>query len=177
MRDDADLALSQLDGTTGYVRGQMRAVRIEGPEFVMMSGEQGPIQVTLVNGLDQPVRVGIAPETVGTDLTVSRPAPVTLGPGRRTAIRLEARADDIGVHSVTLVAIDAEGNPLGSSTQFNVRTSRVSTVIWVIMAVGGTVLFVAIAVRLFRRVRRRRSSHGPALRRDVSSGSGRELST
>ena len=67
------------------------------------------------------------------------------------------------MHAVTLVTTDTEGNPLGSLTQVSVRTSRVSTVIWVIMAAGGVLLFVAIVVRLFRRIRRRKATHGPRL--------------
>jgi hypothetical protein len=55
---------------------------------------------------------------------------------------------------------------LGSLTQFSVRTSRVSTVIWVIMAAGGALLFLAIVIRLVRRVRRRKATHGPRLPRD-----------
>ena len=63
-------------------------------------------------------------------------------------------------------ATTADGVPVGAITQFNVRTSHVSTVIWVIMAIGGAVLLLAIVVRLFRRVRRRRRTHGPLLSRD-----------
>jgi hypothetical protein len=69
------------------------------------------------------------------------------------------------VHAVRLLVTDTEGVPVGSGTQFSVRTSHVSTVIWVIMAAGGGLLFLAILVRLFRRVRRRRATHGPLLRR------------
>jgi cytochrome oxidase assembly protein ShyY1 len=153
----------------------MQAVRIEGPSFVMMSGEDGPIQVTVVNGLDQTVRVGIAAQTRSSGLKIKQHDDVTLGPGRRTAIRLEATSQDIGVHAVTLVATDSEGTPLGSLTQVSVRTSRVSTVIWVIMAAGGVLLFLAIGVRLYRRVRRRKSTHGPRLPRDRSGLPGQEL--
>ncbi|QWZ10772.1 hypothetical protein KRR39_20180 [Nocardioides panacis] len=169
VRDDPAGAVRQADSTTGYLRAQMQEVRIEGPRFVMMSGEQGPIQITLVNGLDQPVRVGIAAQTRSSGLRISRIDPVTLGPGKRTAIRLKASSNDIGVHAVTLVATDTEGNPLGSLTQLSVRTSRVSTVVWVIMAAGAVLLFLAIAVRLFRRVRRRRATHGPRLQRGVDA--------
>ncbi len=174
-RDDPDRTLDQVNSTTDYVRSQMQAVRIEGPSFVMMSGEDGPIQVTLVNGLDQTVRVGIAAQTRSSGLKIKQHDDVTLGPGRRTAIRLEATSRDIGVHAVTLVATDSEGTPLGSLTQVSVRTSRVSTVIWVIMAAGGVLLFLAIGVRLFRRVRRRKSTHGPRLPRDTSGLPGQEL--
>ena len=166
VRDDADRARSQVGSTHDYVRGQMQEVRIEGPSFVMMSSETGPIQVTLVNGLDQPVKVGIATQTRSAGLTIEKVEPRTLGPGQRTAIRLQATSNDIGVHAVTLVATDSEGNPLGSLTQVSVRTSRVSTVIWVIMAAGGVLLFLAITVRLVRRIRRRKSTHGPRLPRE-----------
>ena len=169
VRDDAAGAVRQVDSTTDYLRAQMQEVRIEGPRFVMMSSEQGPIQITLVNGLDQPVRVGIAAQTRSSGLRIAKVDPVTLGPGKRTAIRLKATSNDIGVHAVTLVATDTEGNPIGSLTQLSVRTSRVSTVIWVIMAAGAVLLFLAIAVRLFRRVRRRRATHGPRLQRGADA--------
>jgi hypothetical protein len=165
-RERPAAALARVDSTNDYVRSQMQQVRVEGPPFVMMSGGEGPIQVTLVNGLDEPVRVGISARTRSSDLEVSEVEPVTLGPGRRTAVRLEVRSSDIGVHAVTLLATDADGRPLGSLTQFSVRTSRVSTVIWVIMAAGGALLFLAIVIRLVRRVRRRKATHGPRLPRD-----------
>jgi hypothetical protein len=103
--------------------------------------------------------------TPGSRLRIAKVAPVTLGPGRRTSIRLEVRSDDIGVHAVTLRVTDANGRPLGSETRFSVRTSHVSTVIWVIIGIGGALLLLAIGVRLYRRVRRRRATPGPLLPR------------
>jgi hypothetical protein len=148
-----------------YVRTQLSQVRVEGPPFVMMSGESGPIQVTIVNDLDQRVTVGLRVLTPGSNLQIRPVDPVTIGPTRRTSIRLEARSNDIGVHSVMLETTDVHGAPLGSTTQFSVRTSHVSTLIWVVMAAGGGLLFLAAAVRLFRRVRRRKATHGPLLPR------------
>ena len=162
-RRNADLARARTASSTDYVRSQMARVRIEGPQFVMMSGESGPIQVTLVNDLDQPVTVGLRSITPGSNLKIEKFDPVTLGPGRRTSTRLEASSADIGVHAVTLLTTDADGVPLGSETRFSVRTSHVSTVIWVIMGAAGGLLLVAIVVRLFRRIRRRQSTHGPLL--------------
>ncbi len=157
------LARARTTSTTGYVRAQMAQVQIEGPQFVMMSGESGPIQVTLVNGLDEPVTVGLRVTTPGSSLRIDQVKPVRLGPGRRTSIRLEASAQDIGVHAVTVLTTDSEGVPLGSEARLSVRTSHVSTVIWVIMAAAGALLLVAIVVRLYRRIRRRRATHGPLL--------------
>jgi hypothetical protein len=162
-RADPDLARTQTSGATGFVASQMAKVHVEGPPFVMMSGESGPIQVTLANDLDQPVTVGLSMSTPGSRLRISRIPLVTLGAGRRTSIRLEARSNDIGVHAVTLRVVDSRGRPLGSETRFSVRTSHVSTVIWVIIGIGGALLLLAIVVRLYRRLRRRRATPGPVL--------------
>ena len=165
VRDLAADARAQARRSNRYVRDQMARVRIEGPQFVMMSGESGPIQVTLVNDLEDRVRVGVAVRTPGSDLRIDPVQPVTLAPGRRTTVQLHGRSHDIGVHSVVLSTTDASGHPLGSRVQFSVRTSHVSTVIWVIMGVAAALLLVAIVIRLVRRVRRRRATHGPLLRR------------
>jgi hypothetical protein len=162
-------ARAQAALTAGYVRSQLRRVHIEGPSFVMMSGESGLVQITVVNDLDQPVTVGIRSQTSSPDLKIDQVDPITLGPGRRSSLRLEARSRDIGVHPVTMVATTAHGTPIGSRTQFTVRTSNVSTVIWLIMVVGGGLLFLAIVIRLIRRIRRRKSTHGPLLHRDRTS--------
>jgi hypothetical protein len=56
-----------------------------------------------------------------------------------------------------------------------VRTSNVSTVIWVIMAIGGGLLLLAIVVRLYRRIRLRKSTHGPLLPKERTDRPGQEL--
>lgn len=171
-RKDPEAARRRTTSTTAYVRSEAGQVHVVGPPFVMMSGESGPIQVTLVNDLQETVTAGIEVTTPGSALRISRFEPVTLGPGRRTSIRLEASSDDIGVHPVTIRVTDASGVPLGSETRFNVRTSHVSTVIWVIMGVGAVLLFLTIAVRLVRRVRRRRATPGPLLPREGGPSGG-----
>jgi hypothetical protein len=102
-------------------------------------------------------------ETRSPDLQFSTPDPVTLGPGKRASVRLRATSTDIGVHSVKLVATNSDGDPLGSTARFNVRTSQVGMVIWVIMGAGAAILFLTIAFRVARRLRRRKATHGPLL--------------
>ena len=162
-RGRPELALRRVRNTTRYVHDQMKRVQVEGPPFVTMSSGQGPIQITVVNGLDQEVTVAVRTRTTTPDLTIADSEPVTLGPGRRASIRLTAKARDIGVHTVTLVATDSAGNPLGSTAEFNIRTSQVGLVIWLIMAAGGAVLVLAFGVRVIRRIGRRRATHGPLL--------------
>ena len=176
-RRDAVARRVLAEDALGHLRAQLSRVRVEGPPFVMMSGESGPIQVTLVNGLEQSVTVGLRAATPGSGLRIDHVNPVTLGPGRRTSIRLEAHSADIGVHAVTLQATDPSGVPLGSVAQFSVRTSNVSTVIWLVMAAGGLVLLLAIGVRVVRRIRRRKATPGPLLSRDPAPRPEQELRT
>jgi len=174
-RTDAVARRVLAEDALGHVRARLGRVQVEGPPFVMMSGESGPIQVTLVNDLPQKVTVGLRASTPGSRLKIDHVDPVTLGPGRRTSVRLQAHSTDIGVHAVTLRATDASGVPLGSSARFSVRTSHVSTVIWLVMAAGGLVLLLAIVARVVRRIRRRKASHGPMLPRDPAPRPEQEL--
>jgi hypothetical protein len=151
-RDNPAAAALRARNTERYVDRQMGRVSIDGPPFVMMSSNQGPIQVTVVNGLSQPVTVGLTASSPGGDLRVKAPQPITIGAGKRAGVRLSAQAKDIGVHAVTLAVTDADGRPTGARTEFTVRTSEVSQVVWVIMAIAGALLFGAIAVRIARRV-------------------------
>lgn len=174
-RADAVARRVLAENALGHVRARLGRVQVEGPPFVMMSGESGPIQVTLVNDLPQRVTVGLRASTPGSRLRIDHVDPVTLGPGRRTSVRLQAHSTDIGVHAVTLRATDATGVPLGSSTQFSVRTSNVSTVIWLVMAAGGFVLLLAIGIRVVRRIRRRKATHGPLLPHETAPRPEQEL--
>ncbi len=140
--------------TARRMRSLMQRVRIDGPSFVTMSSEAGTFSVTLVNGLQQPVTVGVEADTGSPDLSISSPDPITLGPGQRASVRLHATARDIGVHSVTLLPTNADGVPVSSGTRFSVRSSQVGLVIWIIMGIGAGVLLLASAVRIVRRVRR-----------------------
>jgi hypothetical protein len=148
-------ARERVRNTTARVRRTMRLVDIDGPPFVMMSSETGPIAVTVVNNLDEPVTVRLEARTQRGDLNITVPDPVTLAPGQRAPVRMRAESTAIGVHEVTLLASTAEGEPIGSQVQFNVRTSNVGFVIWLVMGVGGGLLLVAIVWRIVRRVRSR----------------------
>ncbi len=156
-------ALTRARGTTLRIRRTMRLVDIDGPPFVMMSSERGPIAVTVVNNLDEPVTVKLEAVTERDDLTIKESDPITLRPGQRTPVRLRAETTAIGVHPVTLRATTESGAPLGSEVVFNVRTSNVGFVVWLVMGTGGALLLVMVGFRIVRRVRARRGSAAPEL--------------
>ena len=148
--------------TTASIRSMMERVIIEGPAFVTMSSEEGTFAVTIINELSEPVTVGIEAQTGTDELVIGSPEPVTLGAGQRATVRLKATSLNIGVNSVTLRATNSAGLPVGSAATFNVRSSQVGLVIWVIMGLGAAVLFAASGIRIVRRVRTRNAAHSPA---------------
>jgi hypothetical protein len=138
------------------VHRRLRRVYVEGSPLVTMSSETGNFSVTLVNGLREPVTVGIEVETGSDDLRIRSPDLVSLGPGQRASVRLTATATGTGVHSVRIVPTTQDGRPLGNSTRVKVRSSQVGLVIWLIMGTGGVVFVAAIGARILRRVRARK---------------------
>ncbi|MGI8901563.1 MAG: DUF6049 family protein, partial [Nocardioides sp.] len=81
-------ALNQTRSTVNKVRLTMDGVVVEGPDFVMMSSDTGPIAVTITNNLDESVTVRIEAVTGGNDLTIDAPGAITLAPDERTPVRL-----------------------------------------------------------------------------------------
>jgi hypothetical protein len=162
-RDRPQEAAERVRNTNERVRKELTKVSIDGPSFVTMSSETGPIIVTVVNGLEEPVTVGISADTGSPDLVIRPPDPVPLAAGQRATVRLRASSQNIGVYPVRLMPTTATGRPLGNVTTFSVRSSQVGMVIWVIMGVGGAALFIASGIRITRRVRARKATHGPLL--------------
>ncbi len=144
--------------STAWVADKLGSVDITAPRAVTLSSSSGTFATTLRNGLDQPVTVTVTGESDDGGIRVTAPAdPVTLQPGRRTTVLLTADATSSRVHNVTLRVTDADGHPVGPSEQLPIRSAQVSAVIWLIMGTGAGLLFLAIVVRLVRRMRTSRT--------------------
>lgn len=152
-RDDPFAAASAADDLHAWLRQQLDAISLEAPPFVILSSDSGPFPVTLTNDLEQPVQLRLLAQT-DSEVEIRAPEVLTLPPGTSQTFNLQARAGSIGVHNATLVATDTQGRPLGATEELNVRSNQVGAVIWVVMGVGVGILFLAIGIRLARRVRR-----------------------
>jgi hypothetical protein len=139
----------ELDATT---RVQMERVQVTGTDFVTLSGGSGSLTVTLVNGLKQPIAVGLRASSDSPRVKVATPEPVSMQPGQRTTLRLKVTSGT-GVHDVTLTPVTTSGEATGTPLTFSLRTSTVGRLIWYILAAGGTLLVVMIARRIVLRVR------------------------
>ena len=179
------LVRAALTGISAYVRGRqataaqrlagqavtsldlLRRIRLEVPSLVTMSSSSGSITVKIVNGLDQPVRVGIdaavssgaEPGSLVLDLTRSLAIPAE----QQVTLRLQARAARVGVNVVELRAASPDGLPVGLPAEVNVRASTLGIQIYRVMAAGGLVLLAVVFFRVRRRIRVRRATHGPLL--------------
>ena len=138
--------------TTGWVRARLGSITISGPRQVILSSDSGPFSVTITNGLDEPVAVQIR-TTSSPPMEITVPETLRLPANATTTRLLEASTDKLGVHTVTISLTDAQGNPLGSSDTLPIRAAQVSEVIWLIMGVAVGLLFLAIVLRVVRRIR------------------------
>lgn len=154
-RTHPDTAAARLARSRRWIDKLLRRVKIEGPPAVTLSSADGSFAVTVTNRLDRAVTVRIAADSVDDEVEVDVRDPEVLAPGSRTTIVLDAHSTAAGVHNVTLSVTDVDGTPLGSSVEVPIRSGQVSEVIWVILGAGGAILFVAIGLRLVRRLRNR----------------------
>lgn len=140
-----------------WIAARLGSVHVEAPRAVILSSGSGRFAATVINTLDEPVTVRIQAEA-GAPLQVEVPAdPLELGPNARTTVLLNASSSGLGVRTVTLRITDTDGVALGSSDSLPIRSNRVSSVIWLIIGTGVALLFGAILVRLYRRVRAARA--------------------
>ncbi|GAA4668189.1 hypothetical protein GCM10023226_00100 [Nocardioides nanhaiensis] len=155
-RSSAVTARTTLARTTDQVRAELGQVGIDAGPGVTLSGSDGQFNAVVTNDLDQPITVGILATTTSEDggVSVDPVEPLEMGPRSRATVLFDAHAETAGVTNVTLSLVDVEGNPLGATDRLPVRSAQVSEVIWLIIGTGLGLLFLAIAVRLVRRVRR-----------------------
>ena len=133
-----------------------QGARSRRPAAVTLSSTSGRFQATITNDLDQPV-------TVALDAAVRRPAHIDgprrieVRPNGRVAVLLTARTDENGIHEVTLLVTDKRGTPLGATHRpHHPLGPGQQRDLAVRRPPARALLFGAIGVRLFRRVRNAR---------------------
>jgi hypothetical protein len=148
-----DSARASADQSRTWIESRLRSVTVDAPRSVILSSGSGRFATTVTNTLDQPVSVKIR-ALADPPLKVAVPTEtIDLGPNNRATVLLNASSSAVGIRNVRLLLTDTDGVPLGSSDDVPIRSNRVSNVIWLILGTGIALLFGAIVVRLYRRVR------------------------
>lgn len=155
-------------GILDWVRLRLAEVQIDAPSGVTLASDQGTFVVTLTNTLERRVVVSVRARS-DDGIEVTAPERVVLAAGGRDTVRLTTRTTTNAVHRVELVVTDQAGTPLGSTSDLAIRSTQVGGVIWIIIGVGAAILFVAIVVRIARRVGAARRGEPGAGRRTTQA--------
>ncbi len=156
-RETPIAARGRLVDAQEWIDGVLGSITISAGPGVTLSGSDGGFATVIENTLDEPVTVNVVARSDG-GVEIAPIQPVELAANSRSTIVLDAHAIRVGVTNVTLALTDDQGNPLGQTAELPIRSAQVSVVIWLIIGTGVGLLFLAILVRLIRRVRNSRRS-------------------
>src|SRR5690606_5306454 len=158
-RGEQEAVRDVLAATRSWSLRQLDRITIDTPSFVILSSDSGAFAIKIRNGLNHEVTVTIV-ASAGADVTIEAPAQIVLGPGATRTVTLNAHADSIGVHPVSLQVADTTGRAFSDSASVNLRSNTVGRIIWVILGAGVGILFLAIGIRWARRLRNRTGATG-----------------
>jgi hypothetical protein len=133
---------------------------------VTLSSTSGTIPVTVDNGLDQPVVLGIdVVPSVATRLRVEPVKPVTIGAHRKQTFEIAAQATANGITRVDVQLVTQAGTRYGPVVPLRVNATNYGRVGLIVVIAAAAVLFVAAALR---NIQRYRATHHSA--EDTASG-------
>lgn len=140
-------ATAQIERQTGLVQVLSRAP-------VTLPGDSGVIPVTVANDLGRPARVGV--RLVGTPATrfmAADVAPVTLAPGEKATLEVNARVLGTGPVTVAISLLTPDGRSFGRPVLTEVRSAAYARAAqWVVGGLFG-VLVILLGVNFVRRRR------------------------
>lgn len=142
-------------------REMIDRIDLEAPNFVTLSSNSGRFPVSITNRLDEQVTVELDVSARDPRMTVAPVGPVTLQRDQRVTVTVITNSRGVGITTLTARMLTQESRPFGENATFQVRTTQIGAVVWIVMAVGGAVLFIAAGRRILLRVRgHRRRSRG-----------------
>jgi hypothetical protein len=120
---------------------------------VVLSGRESTFPVTVVNDLDQQVRVRVRLAPDNARIRLVQAAPVTVAAHRRAQVNVPVEAIANGEVVVTAQLATPTGHALGHPVRVPVRVAQIGPVGLVVTVGAAVVLFVAAGTQLIRRAR------------------------
>jgi hypothetical protein len=144
--------------------GELSKITIKAPPSVTLSSSKGGFPITIRNGTDEAIRVGVSLESTNPALTVPDVKPVDIGAGERRTLTVDIDLGRQNATSLTARLKSNDGKTIGEpSKPFNVRSSKIGVVLWVAMGLAGLLVLAALVRRFSRRrTRTRVASERPA---------------
>ncbi|MET0449379.1 MAG: DUF6049 family protein [Aeromicrobium sp.] len=140
---------------------ELDKISIEGPPSVTLSSSKGGFPLTIRNDTDEAIRIGVGLASSNPALSFPSVDPVEVGAGERRTLTVQV---DLGTQRTTFMTarlMTDEGQTIGSTSTFKVRSSSIGAVLWVAMGLAGLFVLVTLARRFHRR-RTGASSDRPA---------------
>jgi hypothetical protein len=127
-----------------------------------LTGRAGTVQLSVSNGLDQPINVGVRLDPTSAARLTSEDTALQVVPGRESQpvnVRVEARTS--GRFTARAGLVDASGRPFGSTVEITIRSTEYGRVALAITGVAAAVLLVGAGARLTRQALGRPSADPP----------------
>lgn len=144
-----------------------QGVRIQRPSSgaYTLASNDAPLPITVINTLPVEVRVRVRVTTVNgvsgfrsdDQRIVTLPAAAGNNPSHNT-LKLQTHVQRAGTFQVDAVLLAPDGTPLGTPVPLSIHCTALGAIGVIITAIAGGVLVLALALRVFRRVRARRRS-------------------
>ncbi|HWH30377.1 MAG TPA: DUF6049 family protein [Mycobacteriales bacterium] len=155
-RDRPETRRRMLDLLRDDVMEYRGSVQIRTSGRQLLTSDNGVIEITVTNALDQPVTVGVQlNDPVEARLTSTDTDVRTIGPQEVVVVRLSAQVRTSGQFVVRATLLDRTGRPFGEPAELIVRSTQFARLALGITGVATGVLLVAAGVRIVRRAVRR----------------------
>ncbi|WBQ05524.1 hypothetical protein [Kribbella sp. CA-293567] len=133
-------------------KGQQQGIKVN------LSGSKGSFPLTVENGLDVSIRVGLQVTATGNrnDLRISVERILTLPAGQKGTFQVQASAEQNGLINATAQLVTLDKRPVGESQQLVIQAAQYGSVGWILVGAAVALLFGTSIVRIYRRVRSER---------------------
>ncbi|MEZ5117442.1 MAG: DUF6049 family protein [Candidatus Nanopelagicales bacterium] len=129
-------------------------VRVLSRGTVTFSGDRGVVPVTIANDLDRSVTVGLRLVGIPPLRLESEPVTdLTLAPGRKTSVEVDARVVGSGTVDVAVQLTTPQGQPYGAPVAMELRSTAYARAAGWVIAAAGVALVVIVVVGTVRRIR------------------------
>jgi hypothetical protein len=132
----------------GGERGQHRAIKVN------LSGSKGQFPLTVENGLDVTIRIGVSVSSPNRDdLRIQPIQQKIVPPHQKATFQIKASAEQNGVIKAEAEVISAQQTPVGKPQELVIQAAQYGSVGWILVGAACALLFGTSAVRIFRRIR------------------------
>ena len=152
-RGDPAQVRSLLARVSGYLNAQLQQVRIIDAGQVTLTGRSGPVPVSIINRLSQPVTVQLSVQAPASRITVLKPrSTVTIGPHQQRTVAVRVRSSVARLDHADPDPAGPGRQPLpGTTAQLTVDATHFGTTALVIIAVAIGVFIITSVARAIRR--------------------------